>query len=97
MRKLPILLALAALAGCGSPCQDLADRICSCQPLGGLRDNCKSSIRNQLGQSKPDDATQRFCEGRLATCHDPATDSTACDALLTEAGKVACGLAFPAP
>ena len=97
MRKLPILFALAALAGCGSPCQDLADRICNCQPQGGLRDNCKSSVRGQLGQSNPDDATQRFCEGRLATCPDPEKTSTACDLLLTAAGKVACGLAFPSP
>jgi hypothetical protein len=102
MRKPTTVLALAALAalalaGCGSACQDLADRICSCQPAGSFRDNCKNSVRNQLSNSKPSEAAQAFCQTKLGTCPDPGSDSTACDALKTEAGKVACGLAFPPP
>jgi hypothetical protein len=100
-------LALAAVAAavtltvaaCGSACQDLGDRICSCQPAGSARDNCRSSVRNELGSSygKATDADQKKCEALLTTCPDFENHSDQCPVLLTEQGKIACGLAYPPP
>jgi hypothetical protein len=94
---LSVLLALAAgAAACGSPCQDLADRICNCQPAGTVRDSCKASVSNQIGGSgqHPVDADQKRCQELLATCPDPASNANQCDILQTEEGKIACGLAY---
>jgi hypothetical protein len=93
---LAFTLAPLALVACGSPCEDLATRICTCQPAGTLRDTCVQSVKNQIGDSstKPSDAQQQFCETRLKTCADPNSDSTMCDRLKTAQGKEQCGLAF---
>lgn len=100
----PILAALAiafvaaTAAGCGSACKDLGYRICECQPFGPLRDACHNGVDAQLGQGTQPatSADQAFCQEKLATCPDPGTDDTACDKMNTAAGKVACGLAYPA-
>lgn len=89
--------AVAAAAGCGSPCQDLAERICNCNFTGSPRDSCISSIKNQLGNSNPSDADQSFCQSKLATCPDPSDDASICQRILTAAGKRACGLAYDPP
>ncbi|MFL5301576.1 MAG: hypothetical protein ACJ79R_14660 [Anaeromyxobacteraceae bacterium] len=91
------LLALAA--GCGSPCKDLATRICDCQPVGTARDTCNQSVTNQIGTDpfKPTTDQQATCTALLAKCPDPTSDTTACDRLKTDAGKQACGLAVPVP
>jgi hypothetical protein len=97
----PALLATLAAAGlaCSSPCQDLADRICDCSPDGPVRDNCKTSVKNQIndGVQQPTDADQTFCQSKLLTCPDPGGDinSQACHALQSQQGKVACGIAWP--
>ncbi len=99
---LPPLILAAALAGCGSPCQDLADRICACQPAGSLRDSCASSVGNQIGGSgqHPQSADQKYCQSLLdgtatqPACPDPGKDSEACNFMQTPQGKVACGLSF---
>ena len=101
MRKILATAALAALAllglaHCGSPCQDLADRICNCQPAGTLQDNCKSSVKTQIGAANPSPADQAFCADRLKTCPDPGSStSPQCQVLNTVKGKEDCGLAFP--
>src|SRR5512144_2679003 len=86
-------LALLGLAHCGSPCQDLADRICNCQPAGTLQDNCKSSVKTQIGATNPTGADQAFCAARLKDCPDPSSDPGQCQVLQTQKGKAACGLA----
>jgi hypothetical protein len=95
------LVALVALtfAACSSPCQDLADRICNCQPAGSLRDNCKTSVKNQIGNAtqRPSDADQATCSKLLSTCPDPENDPSRCEVMQTQAGREACGLAFPLP
>ena len=88
-------LALLGLAHCGSPCQDLAERICNCQPAGPLRDNCKSSVKTQIGSTQPSGADQSFCAAKLKDCPDPDSTPSQCQVLQTQAGKEACGLAFP--
>lgn len=106
MRKpLAALLVLAlsaavAAVACSSPCQDLATRICNCQPPGALQDNCNSSVKNQLGSGaeQPTAADEAYCESKLSTCPDPGgnPDAGICRALRAPSGKIACGLAFDA-
>ena len=98
-KTLLLAAALAATltgAGCGSPCQDLGDRICTCQPAGSVRDSCKSSIRNELGNViNPGDAQEKTCAQLLGTCPDFAAHPDQCRSLNTVEGKVACGMAQP--
>jgi hypothetical protein len=96
MRPLLAALALAAfaLSGCGSACQDLGNRICDCQTAGTARDNCRSAVKSQLSSSAVSGDDQTYCQSKLATCPDPATDAGACDALKTAAGKAACGIGY---
>ncbi len=99
MRPIRALLvsAVAVLAACGSPCQDLGDRICGCRPPGVLRDQCTSAVKTQLGSGAqtPGKADEEFCQKKLATCPDPGSDPGMCYWINTAAGKVACGLAYP--
>jgi len=94
---LPLVLAAALVAAaCGSPCQELGDRICNCNPGGVIRDTCKSAVKNQLSASgEPTQEDQNRCQALLATCPDPGDDPTICDALATAQGKARCGLAYP--
>lgn len=88
-----LLAAGLALAGCSkSPCQELGERICRCQPGLG-QDACKTQVEDQLNEHDPGDA---FCEAHLATCNAP-NDGNLCEFLLTECGKIACGLALRSP
>jgi hypothetical protein len=98
MKKLLVFLAVCALSGalgCGSPCEDLADRVCTCLPAGAARDNCKSGVKNQIhsGSQKPGDADQQFCQQLLAVCVAPDASQNLCDYVQSPEGKVACGLA----
>jgi hypothetical protein len=93
MPKNALLAALAALlaAGCATPCEELGHRICQCTASGSPRNTCEDTIDRQLADADPDDA---FCEDRLDTCEEPSGESF-CDWILSEEGKVACGLAYP--
>lgn len=88
MRRLALAALAVALAACGvSPCQDLGQRICACQP-GLDSTTCKTQVERQLKDSKPSDAQ---CEGWLKTCEAPAGGNL-CEYMLTPPGKAACGL-----
>ncbi len=99
MLRLAAAVLLAALAACGtSHCQTLGERICSCQP-GLDSTTCKTQVQNLLSASSPGEAR---CADFLATCRpenpkapqqDPPVDL--CDWMLTDQGKVSCGLAAP--
>jgi hypothetical protein len=99
MRPLLALALLAALVACGSPCQDLGDRICACRPPGVLRDQCTNAVQTQLGSGvqTPGKADEAYCQKLLGTCPDPGSDRGMCDRLATEQGKIDCGLAYPPP
>ncbi len=88
MRRLAAAVLLAALAACGtSPCQELGQRICGCQP-GLDATTCKSQVEQELKSTDPGKAT---CEQLLTTCTAPE-GLNLCEWMLTAAGKQACGL-----
>jgi len=98
----PRTLAAAALVtlgflaqGCATPCEDLGNRICTCQTtVGSARDACNRAVRSTVMDANADEAQQESCYQLLKTCPDPSSDATACEQLKTEAGKRACGLAY---
>jgi hypothetical protein len=91
------LLALAA-GGCATPCEDLGKRICACQAQGtSARDACDRAVRAALLSAKPTACDFDKCDQFLHTCPDPSVDITACDQQATDAGKMACGLAYCDP
>jgi hypothetical protein len=82
-------LALAALAaGCSkSPCEELGEKLCACTGLGG--DACEAQVKDQLDGV---DLTEGRCEDVLGACTAPS-GTEFCEWLLTEDGKVSCGIA----
>lgn len=90
---------LLAGAACTNPCQELADRICGCQPDTNSQAACTQHVKDQMSAQvdKPTTGDNAYCEQLLGTCHDPATDRGMCDRLNTYQGKVDCGLAYPKP
>lgn len=87
------LALLLVSGGCSTPCEDLGNRICSCQPAGAERDACERAARAAVtGIDRADAATQDLCDQRLDTCEAPQ-GLEFCDWLLTCSGKVSCGLA----
>jgi hypothetical protein len=94
---------LAALGlwgmGCADPCEELAERICTCQPTETSQSACKSRVEEQLdkGPDKPTAGDDNYCEKLLDRCHDPEDDRAVCARLETPQGKIDCGLAYPAP
>ena len=92
MRKtLLALLAVLAAAACATPCEELGHRLCRCVPSGSQRNACEDSVDRQLADANPDEG---FCEDKLDTCEEPSGQDF-CTWILTEEGKVACGLAYP--
>ena len=93
MRLAALALALLAAACSDSPCQELGERLCSCTGLSN--DSCTAQVealRDRPGFS--DDV----CEGYLGRCNAPAESGLSlCEWLLTEQGKLDCGLAHPDP
>lgn len=82
---LALLVALPFLAACSTPCEDLAEKICACEPSTAQRDACErraSELQDQQGTS---DAEQERCDSFVDGCD--------CNALDTAEGKRACGLA----
>lgn len=78
-RLVSILLALFALAGlavlsagCGSACEDLANKICDCQPTRAKADRCKINVdtatRNMDLSDEEEDRCQAILDSGLCTC-----------------------------
>jgi len=82
-------LAVAAalpLAGCGSACKELADKICECQPTRAREDRCRRSVSTASSNIDPSDEQESVCQQIL--------DSQRCTCEALEAGEfAACGLA----
>jgi hypothetical protein len=98
-RRIAALAALAlAASGCSkSPCQELGERICRCQP-GMTEDTCKTQVQGQLDGIDTTSSFEDFCQQRLDACNAPQ-GADFCEWLATADGKDACGLtpANPAP
>ncbi|BDG09780.1 hypothetical protein [Anaeromyxobacter paludicola] len=95
LRPFAAAAALLALAACGkSACEQLGNRICSCEATS-LQDSCNNAVKNQLSTQSPSSADEASCQALLATCL--GSDSPGfCDTIKTPAGKVACGEAWTA-
>jgi hypothetical protein len=67
---LPGLMAL--FAGCGSACEDLANKICDCQPTRAKIDRCKINVdtatRNMDLSDEQEDRCQAILDSGLCTC-----------------------------
>ncbi len=84
-----------AFGGCDEPCEDLAKRICACLPAGGARDACDREVKTEILAAHTSRQQDDECRSLLGVCPNPDRDPGACDFMKTEAGKVACGLAYP--
>jgi hypothetical protein len=94
MRRLAAVALLALAVGCGdSPCQDLGERICSCNP-GATTDACEAQTESQLEDA---DLSDDDCDRLLGTCNAVPPGAQFCEWLLTADGKEACGLTPPPP
>jgi hypothetical protein len=93
MRRLVALVALALASACTEPCQELANRLCSCSGGGSARDACERGADDRLSDVGTGDAKQKECEGWLDTCHAP-DGAEFCEWIGTANAKVACGIAL---
>jgi hypothetical protein len=91
LRLLVCMLSLPLLAGCSTPCLDLANEICKCQPDTTSEANCQVNAQNAEAIFSVRGQDNEFCQQKL--------NSGACDCNLlnTAQGRQNCGLAFPPP
>lgn len=68
MKKWIAIFALALATACQSPCEQLADAICSCEPDVTTQLSCKNQVAADGANVKPSQADQRFCQSKLKTC-----------------------------
>ncbi|HEY0840261.1 MAG TPA: hypothetical protein VGD74_08745 [Vulgatibacter sp.] len=86
LRLLAALALVAALLGaCSSDCEELAEKICACEPTRAQIDACKRRAAQRESKSEPGPAAQEKCASFVDTCD--------CHAIGTAAGDRACGLA----
>jgi len=86
LRLMPWLgLALATtIAACGNPCDDLVNRICSCNSNDTTVTACKNKVSADTTNNSPTSAQKDTCSKLLDTC--------TCSALAC-GNYAACGLA----
>ena len=81
---LPLLALLGS--GCGSACEELADKICNCQPTRSKIDRCKINVNTATRNLDLSDEEEDRCQAIL--------DSGLCSCTALTAGDFAsCGLA----
>ena len=81
---LPVLALLGS--GCGSACEDLANKICNCQPTRSKIDRCKITVDSATRNLELSDEEEDRCQSIL--------DSGLCSCEALSAGDFAsCGLA----
>lgn len=85
MLRYGISILLLSLAACATPCEELAERRCSCEATSSERTACENRAEQQRSQHPPTDADEARCEDFLRTCD--------CESLRSAEGKRACGLA----
>jgi hypothetical protein len=82
---LTVLLSLLLASACATPCEELAERRCACEPTVSERNACENRAEQQRSRHPPSDADEERCERLLRTCD--------CARLRTAQGKRDCGLA----
>lgn len=88
----PLASALLALTGCKSPCRELSELRCACtEPF--LRESCIRAVATDEANVEPTGEEFALCEQKLRTCPINPEDPSTCEALETDEGKRACGLA----
>jgi hypothetical protein len=89
LRLLVSVLSLPLVAGCKTPCLDLANEICSCQPDTTSQSNCQTNAQNAQATFTVRGEDDAYCQQKL--------DEGVCDCnrLNTPEGRVNCGLAYP--
>jgi hypothetical protein len=75
-------LSLAS-AACGSPCEDLAHKVCRCQPTKAKKDRCNinidAAVRNFDLSDGQEDRCQKILDSGTCTCEAVlAGDLNAC-------------------
>jgi len=81
-----LLAATALFAGaCSSDCEELAEKICACEPTRTQVDACKRRAAERESKTDPGASAQERCASLVDSCN--------CHALGTAAGDRACGLA----
>lgn len=93
MRPLLIAAVVALAVGCTKPCEELADRICKCTPTGSSVETCKQEVSNVIDSVDPTEGQNARCSDYLDSCVEQG-GATFCEWITSEAGKVACGLAY---
>ncbi len=89
LRLLLCVFSLTAAVGCGNPCRDLADQVCSCFPDDGNRQVCNQRAKDAESSFNVRQQDQAFCQNLI--------DTRACDCrkLATPEGRAGCGLTYP--
>ena len=90
LRTLLCMLTFAFVAGCSTPCLDLANQICKCQPDTTSQSNCQTNASNAGSTFTVRSQDNEYCQQKL--------DEGACDCnkLNTPEGRANCGLSYPA-
>jgi hypothetical protein len=83
-----LLPAMAVLtSACGSPCEDLANKVCRCQPTEAKKDRCRINIDTAVRNFDLSDEQEDRCQKIL--------DSGTCTCTAVQAGDLnACGLSY---
>ncbi len=63
-----ILALTMALSACSEPCDELGDKICSCEKTSSLEEACKQKLKNSKSRIKPTDQEQDICGNLIDTC-----------------------------
>lgn len=63
-----VVLSAALLSACQTPCEQLADAICNCEPDVGAQQSCKTQVASDGVNVKPTAADQKFCTTKLKSC-----------------------------
>jgi hypothetical protein len=89
LRLLLCMLTLPLVVGCHTPCLDLANQICQCQPDTTSQGNCQTNAQNAEATFSVRGQDDAFCQQKL--------DEGVCDCnrLDTLQGRINCGLAYP--
>jgi hypothetical protein len=60
------------VGGCGSACEDLANKVCNCQPTRAKKDRCKlnvdAAVRNFDLSDEEEDRCEKILDSGRCTC-----------------------------